>query len=126
MATVVCALWTRRPIVNVAMGCYTEPVAVHIAHVLQNLHFFQLFNFFDNLHDLPQKKFTRSYRKFFFIIYTTYRKKFLHAFTAKEITRFDDFFVQNIHFSRPPPTRESRALNAQMSLRNRGGDPTRS
>ena len=47
--------WTRRPIVKVAMGCHTEPAAVHIVHVLQRLHFFQFFNFF--------------------IIYTTYRKK---------------------------------------------------
>ena len=38
------------------MGCHTEPAAVHIAHVLQRLHFFQFFNFFYNLHDLPQKK----------------------------------------------------------------------
>ena len=51
---VLCALWTRRPIVKVAMGCRTKPAAVHIAHVLQRLHFFQFFNFF--------------------IIYTTYRK----------------------------------------------------
>ena len=38
------------------MGCRTEPAAVHIAHVLQKLHFFQFFNFFYNLHDLLQKK----------------------------------------------------------------------
>ena len=38
------------------MGCHTEPAAVHIAHVLQRLHFFQFLNFFNNLHDLPQKK----------------------------------------------------------------------
>ena len=43
---VLCALWTRRPIVKVTMGCRTEPAAVHIAHVLQRLHFFQFFNFF--------------------------------------------------------------------------------
>ena len=43
---VLCALWTRRPIVKVAMGCHTEPGAVHLAHVLQRLHFFQFFNFF--------------------------------------------------------------------------------
>ena len=46
------------------MGCHTEPAAVHIAHVLQRLHFFQFFNFF--------------------IIYTTYRKKKLHTLTAKK------------------------------------------
>ena len=49
-------MWTRRPIVKVAMGCRTEPAAVHIAHVLQRLDFFQFFNFFYNLHDLQQKK----------------------------------------------------------------------
>ena len=43
---VLCALWTRRPIVKVAMGCHTEPAAVPVAHVLQKLHFFQFFNFF--------------------------------------------------------------------------------
>ena len=53
---VLCALWTRRPIVKVAMGCRMEPAAVHIAHVLQRLDFFQFFNFFYNLHDLQQKK----------------------------------------------------------------------
>ena len=62
------------------MGCRTEPAAVHIAHVLQRLHFFQFFNLFNNLHELPQKKITRPYRKnekftFCFIIQTTYRKK---------------------------------------------------
>ena len=55
------------------MGCCAEPAAVHIAHVLQRLHFFQFF--------------TRPYRKkrfnFFLIIHTTYRKK--------KITRLDDF-----------------------------------
>ena len=74
-----CALWTRRPIVKVAMGCHTDPAALHIAHVLQRLHFFQSFNFFYNLHHLPQKK--------------------LHALTAKKITRLDDFFVHDLHFS---------------------------
>ena len=50
-------MWTRRPIVKVAMGCRTGPAAVHIAHVLQRLDFFQFFNFFfNNSHDLPQKK----------------------------------------------------------------------
>ena len=51
------------------MGCRTEPAAVHIAHVLQRLHFFQCFNFF-------------------LIIYTTYHKKKLHALTAKKIQFF--------------------------------------
>ena len=72
------------------MGCCTEPAAVHIAHVLQTLHFFQVFNFFYNLHGLPQQKklhpFTAKKKiiQFFFIIYTTYRKKKIHAFTAKK------------------------------------------
>ena len=47
-----------------------------------------IFQFFFNLHILPQKQITRIYRKknfkFFFLIYTTYRQKKLHAFTAKK------------------------------------------
>ena len=35
----------------------------------------------------------------FFIIYTIYRKKKLHAFTAKKITRLDDLFLHVLHFS---------------------------
>ena len=83
-------MWTRRPIVKVAMGCRTEPAAVHIAHVLQRLDFFQFFNFFYNLHDLQQKKKLHDLQQkkkiqFFFIIHTTYsKKKKLHAFTAKK------------------------------------------
>ena len=57
------------------MGCHTELAAVHIAHVLQRLHFFQFFNSFYNLHDLPPKKITRPYRKikiqFFLLIHMT-------------------------------------------------------
>ena len=41
----------------------------YIAHVLPKLHFFQFFNFF-------------------LIIYTTYRKKKLHALTAKKDSKF--------------------------------------
>ena len=84
------------------MGCHTEPEAVHIAHVLQRLHFFQ---------------------NFFFSIYTTYRTKKLHALTAKKkinffynlhdlaqknymnlpqkkITRLDNFFYTTYIFHR--------------------------
>ena len=92
------------------MGCRTEPAAVHIAHVLQRLHFLQFFNFLHNLHDLPQKKnytplpqkYTNS---FFFIIHTTYRKKknYTHL-PQKKITRLDDFFVHDLHFSQRPRT----------------------
>ena len=32
-------------------------------------------------------------------IYTTYRKKKLHAFTAKKILRLDVFFVHELHLS---------------------------
>ena len=42
---VLCALWTRCPIVKVAMGCCTEPAIVHIARVFQKWHFFSSFNF---------------------------------------------------------------------------------
>ena len=38
------------------MGCRMEPAVVHIAHLLQKLHFFQFLNFLDHLHDLPQKQ----------------------------------------------------------------------
>ena len=40
-----------------------------------------------------------SFFKFFFIIYTTYRKKKIHALAAKKITRLDDLFVHELHFS---------------------------
>ena len=53
----------RCPIVKVAVGCLMEPAVVHIARVLQKLHFFQFFNLFTILHDLPQKKNTRIYRQ---------------------------------------------------------------
>ena len=101
---VLCALWTRRPIVKVAMGCRTEPAAVHIAHVLQRLDFFQFSIFCYNLQDLPQKKITRPYRKnrkihFFFHNSHDLPQKKLHAFTAKKITRLDDFLVNGLHFS---------------------------
>ena len=88
------------------MGCRTEPAAVHIAHVLQRLGFFQFFNFFYNLHDLPQKKNYTTYRKnkkiqFFFIIHTTYSKKknYTHSQQKKKITRLYGFFVHDLHFS---------------------------
>ena len=96
--------WTRRPIVKVTMGCRTEPAAVHIAHVLQRLHFFQFFNFFYILHDVPQKKkITHPYRKkknsIFFIIHRTYRKKknYTHL-PQKKITQLDDFFCTRVTF----------------------------
>ena len=55
-------VWTRRPMINVAMGCRTEPAIVHNAHVLQKLHFFSAF-------------------QFFFHNYMTYHKKKLHELT---------------------------------------------
>ena len=59
---------------------------------------------FNNLHDLPQKKlhaFTalKNNSIFFLMIYTTYREKKLSAFAAKKITRLDDLFVHELHFS---------------------------
>ena len=62
------------------MGCHTEPAVVHIAHVLQRLHFFQFFNFLYNLDDLPQIKITHI--------------------CCKKHYRLDDFFVHDLHFSR--------------------------
>ena len=66
------------------MGCHTEPAAVHIAHVLQRLHFFQFFNFF-------------------YIIYTAYRKKKLHAFTAKKNYTTRRFFHTRLTFFTKTP-----------------------
>ena len=101
---VLCALWTRRPIVKVAMGCRTELAAVHIAHVLQRLHFFQFFNFFkNNLHALPQKKIARPYRKkktiFVYNSHDLPQKKITRIYRKQKITRLDDFFVHDLHFS---------------------------
>ena len=36
--------------------------------------------------------------QFFLMIYTTYRKKKVHAFTAKKITRLDDLFCAQVTF----------------------------
>ena len=59
--------------------------------------------FFYNLHDLPQKKnymhLPKKTNSIFFLIYTTCCKKKLHTFTAKKITRLDDFFIHELHFS---------------------------
>ena len=45
------------------MGCRTEP-AVHIAHVLQSLHFFQFFKFFFSIYTTYRKEYvTLPYRK---------------------------------------------------------------
>ena len=89
------------------MGCRTEPAAVHIAHVLQRLDFFQFFNFFYNLHDLQQKKILHDLPQklknsiFFYNSHDLQQKKKLHAFTAKKkITRLYGFFVHDLHFSR--------------------------
>ena len=64
------------------MGCHTEPAAVHIAHVLEKLHFFQYFNFWYNLHDLPQKKITRICCKkkmqFFYNLHDLPQKNYTH------------------------------------------------
>ena len=35
-----------------------------------------------------------------FFIYMTYSTKKLHAFTAKKVTRLEDYFVHILHFSR--------------------------
>ena len=97
------------------MGCRTEPAAVHIAHVLQRLHFFQFVNFFYNLHDLRQKKITRLYRKKefkFFIVHTTYRKKkYTHLPQKNYTTR--RFFCTRLTFF-IGYNRAYRALQAQQ------------
>ena len=61
------------------------------------------FSIFNNLHDLPQKKFTRPCRKkkiiqFFYNLHDLPQEK-LRAFTTKEITRLDSVFVHDLSFS---------------------------
>ena len=69
--------------------------------------FLSIFQFFlFNLHDLPQKKIARPYRKnkkihFFNIIHTTYHKKKLHAFTAKKNYTTRRFFCTHLTFFTP-------------------------
>ena len=80
-------MWTRCPIVKVAMGCRTEPAFVPIAHVMQKLHFFQFF--LDNLHNLPQKKNTCIYRKknnsiFFYNLHNLLQNRKLHDLPQKK------------------------------------------
>ena len=87
------------------MGCCTEPAAVHIAHVLQRLHFFQFFNFFYNLHDLPQIKNYTTYRKnkkiqFFSIIHATYskKKKYTHLQQKRKLHDYTVFLYTTYIF----------------------------
>ena len=79
------------------MGCCTEPATVHIAHVLQTLYFFQVFNFF--------------------LIYTAYRNKknYTHLL-QKKITRLDGFFVHNLHFSRGKMVSRSESSQCPVVL----------
>ena len=66
------------------MGCCTEPAFVHVAHVMQKLHFFQFFNFFLNLRKLPQKKdYMHSPQKKFQLLFVIYR---LYATTKNYMT----------------------------------------
>ena len=94
------------------MGCRTEPAAVHIAHVLQRLHFFQFFNFFCILHDLPHKKNTCPYRqKKFNFFYNS------HELPQKKIIRI---YRKNKRWRRPGPltrdkTRRQLVLFTSMS-----------
>ena len=88
------------------MGCCTEPAAVHIAHVLQRLHFFQFFIFFYNSHDLPQKK------------------NYTHL-PQKQITRLDNFFVHDLHFSqRLYPTYKTKLRDSGGGLSTLSGCKT--
>ena len=84
------------------MGCHTEPAAVHIVHVLQRLHFFQFFIFLIIYTTYRKKKlhaFTAKKKiQFFFVIYTTYRKKKLHAFKAKKNYTTRRFFRTRLTF----------------------------
>ena len=83
------------------MGCCMEPAVVHIAHVLQKLHFFQFFNFFPNLYDLPPKNFTRFLQKtilFFYNLHDLPQKKITRTY-RKKITGLEDFFCTRVTFS---------------------------
>ena len=59
------ALWTRRPIVEFAMMCRTEPAMVHIARVLRKLHFFFNFPFFFSIITQLTAKKNYTHRLFF-------------------------------------------------------------
>ena len=74
------------------MGCRTEPAAVHIAHVLQRLHFFKFFNFFFIIYaPLPQKK-----SIFFYKTHDLPQTKSTHLPQKKSTTR--RFFCTRLTF----------------------------
>ena len=96
------ALWTRRPIVKVA----TEPAVVHSAHVLQKLHFFQFFFFFiyttcrkkkKHYTPLPQKKINF----FFNNLHDLPQKRKTHIDRQKKSARLDDFLYTSYIFHLP-------------------------
>ena len=124
---VLCALWTRRPIVKVAMGCRTEPAAVHIAHVLQRLDFFQFFNFFYNLHDLPQKKKLHDLPQklknsiFFYNSHDLQQKKNYTHLQQKKIYTTIRFFCTRLTFFTPPSPGPPPPLPPPLKQRPGGG-----
>ena len=92
------------------MGCRTEPAAVHIAHVLQRLDFFQFFNFFYNLHDLPQKKNLHDLPQklknsiFFYNSHDLQQKKNCTHLQQKKNYTTIRFFGTRLTFFTHPPT----------------------
>ena len=86
----------------------------YCARIAKVAFFFNLFIIYTIYH----KKIAQFYRKkmYFIIIYTTYRKKNFHTFTAKKkIIRIDDFFVHKLHFSSYPST--SPTLSMERATR---------
>ena len=82
------------------MGCRTEPAAVHIAHVLQSCISFNFTFFFNNLHNLPQKKLhslTAKKRSNLFLRLAA-KIKITRIYRKKKITRLDDFFCTRVTF----------------------------
>ena len=82
---------------------------MHIAHVLQRLHFFQFFNpfFFNKLHDLTAKKNTPPYRKkiqFFDNSQALPQKKITRIY-RKKITQLDTFLYTTYIFHGRNPCR---------------------
>ena len=122
---VLCALWTWRPIVKVAMGCCMEPAAVHMAHVVRRLHFFQFFNFFI-IYTTCLKKITHPYRKIkfhiFLIIHTTYHKKNTCIYRKKKYTA-GRFFLHDLCFSPAKPSSRTAHPSSRVSLQSSPSEP---
>ena len=76
------------------------------------------FSFFYNLHHLPHQKVTHLPKKIqsFFIIYTTYHKNKLHAFTAKKLPDWTIFLYTPYIFHPLAPTTQAPSEGAPAPL----------